>query len=274
MRNQLCALAAVLMLVCVAMSAPSKAATSAGAAAIDGSYVLQRRYDSDAKWTNVVTFGIDLAKLRIKPNTNKAQQALTPAAVKLLGEASVLHYRVISATSSGDDETVVLAGAVSSACSLIRGFEASTTMLTLPEAVNVVLGLDGVITGLQLSSKATSACDKSVLSLFPSVTISTTVGLYKPFEPRGAENVVADQAHLIHPSGFPLAATALPKQQQQQQNPQGGAAGAEGGDNGPKEDNRSFFEKYQMYILMFVAYTAVNAYFAPKAKEGAAAAAK
>jgi hypothetical protein len=247
----------LLLLVVLQLAVVSSAAADAL------SYELQRRYDAQGKWSSVLGFTVDRSKLRIKVPA-KSPEILSASEISALASATMLHYRVVA--GAGSDK--VAAAAVTSACSLVRGFEATKTQLTLPEVISVVLSVDGAVTGLQLSSKPSSACDRSVLTLFPSVTISTTLGALKPIEPRQAENNVAEASHFIHPSGFPLAASAIANKNQRT------GAGANGdkeggsGVDGPKEDNRTFFEKYQMYIYMFLAYSAINAFLAPKGKEG------
>lgn len=239
------------------------------ALAADVTYELQRRYDTTAQWQTVLPFTVDTASLRVRPSSSKAQQTLSKGDVAALADASMLFYRVMPKVAAAAEAPQPAAAAVTTACSLIRSFEASKSQLTLPEVVNVVLAVDGTVTGLQLSSKAGGTCDKSVLNLFPSVLVSTTVGAFKAGEPKNAQNVVADAAHWIHPSGYPLGTDDHNKRK-------GNAGGGEGrgrvdgnGDEGPKEDNRSFFEKYQMYIFMFIAYMVVNAFIQTPKKDGA-----
>ena len=237
------------------------------ALATDSVYDLQRRYDTAGPWVSVLRFTVDTANLRVRPASSKAQQTLSPQEISALSKASMLYYRVVAKDQLKEQAA---AAAVTTACSLIRAFEAAKAVLTLPEVVNVVLAVDGTVTGLQLSSKASGTCDMSVLSLFPSVVVSTTVGAYKAAEPKHAQNVIAEPAHFVHPSGIQMTAEMIGKKRSSSTGGKGESGS--GSDDGPKEDNRTFFEKYQMYILMFVVYTVVNGFIGgKKGAEGAGA---
>lgn len=263
-------------------------------------YVIERSLDDGNSWQprgSVVVTGAtaNAAKAKFSPITSTEGVALSETERKNILEAERIFFRVVE--TDKDDakkEKKEVARAVTTPCSLIRGFNLkSKTEVELIESLNVVVtkssGNQNAVTGLQFvprtnlhhSSNAKysnhgDVCDHEVLKLFPTLTVSTTVGVARTTVPKRTPKF---EESLY----FAGAAEDAAKQQQAQAaaqqaqnvNAEGKPVDAEGKVI-PEPDNRSFFEKYWHYILMFVVWNLIQTFIKgnDKAKaDGAAVAA-
>lgn len=233
-----------------------------GVAAVDkAQYTLQRSFD-DAAWEKRATFVVSRTEGTATARFKLLEQDEGAIDVASLETASLLRYRVI------DEKGGVAASAVTTPCALVRGFEAlSSRKLKLPERIGVVVGNGVQVTGLQFSFShnthhnafTATECDMKVLSLFGDVSTETSVFLVRPIEPKIVTKFEDGPA-----SGAP----PQPKQKEETSKKESGDKDA------PQEDNRTFFEKYWLYIVMFGVWSVINSFLQPKGGAAAQGAAK
>ena len=223
------------------------------------SYTLETSADINAPWVNRGTITVAKSKRATLPTLKFVESEEKTDLYKSLSTAAMWRYRVMD-QSSGN----VTASMFASPCTIIRGFETpSTEKLILPEHVGVVVdSSDEDIVGLRLQGATTihhinvpaSQCDLRILNLFPTVVLQLKVGLAKP---------VATRSISDFSDGIGGAATPQPKKKEETSADESGAAKAE------EPDNRSFFERNWLYIIMIGVWMLVNGFVGATAKKEA-----
>jgi hypothetical protein len=249
-----CALLALLALLCaVTVQAASQ------------SYVLERRVGVNGNWADVGSFAIS----RISP------QAPARVSTQLHGElsmtmeqreqfavADLIYYRAYpyqEGKVAPEHATTV----VVTPCSLIRGFDAiDSKTVVLNENIRVVPGPNTTLLGLQVSSETNffhskmvngDECDRSVVQkLFPTVRLQTKLGLVHPV--KASRKVNYEDLKVLIAS----EAEKQGKKKQKTQVRQVRNADGELVEEEVPVDDRSFIQKYWMYLVLPIVMSVVQ----------------
>ncbi|KPA75403.1 putative mitochondrial hypothetical protein [Leptomonas pyrrhocoris] len=242
----LCALLAMLVLLCTVT-----------AHAASQPYVLERRVGADADWVTIGSFAIS----RISPQAParvstqlRGELSMTMEQREEFAGASFIYYRAYP-FQEGKAAPEHPATVVVTPCSLIRGFDAvDSKTVVLNENIRVVPGPNTTLLGLQVSSETNffhskmvngDACDRSVVQkLFPTVRLQTKIGLVHPV--RVSRKVNYEDLKVLIASENDKQGKKKPKVQVRQvRNAEGELVEEE-----VPVDERSFLQKYWMYIVL------------------------
>jgi hypothetical protein len=228
---------------------------------------------------------------RVRPED--ATAAWTYADVRALREGHPYRLRIIAAEDVEAKKPRVFASTRLSPCTLLTAKQYANTPLKgtyerigisltapieegpkkrrLPTGIRMLSNFVDTVCELAVFAPAIKQAQAAAGKLAPEPTAVTGLGM----------TVVVQSANPIA-APSPPPAMAAPRGASAEVGPDGKKAAATGADGKPEQepDNRSFLEKYWMYIVMFLGYSVVSSLFAPAApaeagkggKPGAAAA--
>ena len=262
--------AAIIMAALVAVAALAAPAAQPQAAVYQLQYAVGNA-TKDSDWTTKATLLITEHVIK----TEDSAIAWTLKDVAALRDGATYRLRI----TKGSDSNVELAIARFSPCVLLTAKQyANTPIKSTQERIGVVMGANGQPAGLrQLAPFMDTVCELAVFA--PALKAAKPApGALQP-EPTAASNIQQKFTVQRAPS---LATAADPPMLTSANSGATGKAAKDGkaGEGGesaePKEDNRTFIEKYWLYIVMFIGYSLVSSFFAPPpaaagAKGGAAA---
>ncbi|KAH9601172.1 hypothetical protein LSM04_005478 [Trypanosoma melophagium] len=246
------------------------------------SYLLQRRVGAKGEWEPITTLTISRIsdaspKLKLKHPTEAVE--LTKEKKKAFAEAVFVYYRLIREDDTDGKSAVSVA---LTPCSILRGFEAvDSRSVVLRELLGVVVGPGTTAWGLQTTSETNAfhaklvngdECDRSILSLFPHVRVQATVALVEPVAPQSVPDYTELDRLMRKDDGKsprnrrskrksgvkstntpPVYGEELPPPPQQN-----------GDDEGEEEDNRTFLQKYWLFLVMPFVFSVVQGLMAKK----------
>lgn len=250
---------AVLVVVAVAL------VCAATAQAASQSYVLERRIGTAGEWASMGSFAIS----RLSPQAPARISTQLGGEVSLSMEersqfaaADLIYYRAYAhhegAPAPKEATTVVM-----TPCSLIRGFDAKDSKtVVLNENIKVVPGPNTSLAGLQVSSETNffhskmqkgDECDRSVVQkLFPTVRLHTRLGLVHPV--KIARKVRYEDLTALVEAEESKNKKAKPKTEKRQvRNAEGEIVEEE-----VPVDDRSFLQKYWMYLVLPIAMSVLQ----------------
>eukprot|EP00758_Cryptobia_borreli_P015796 Tbor_TRINITY_DN6054_c1_g4::TRINITY_DN6054_c1_g4_i1::g.10864::m.10864 len=227
-------------------------------------YIIERSHDNGNTWTHRGTAELRTINIHTPRLVFAAAAATDNDLIKDVNREQVitadrLLYRLKEAPSTPIMQLSL------TPCSIIRGFEAKTSSnIVLKEHFNIIVDRPAdsklfVAIGLQhapvpnlhhstASSGFTSRgdmCDTKAVSLFSNVTVYTTVKVMRTVEPRRVPDF---------DEGLFAEAKKIKEAKKQEK----------GGDKElPEVDERSFFEKYWHYIIMFILWTTLQSFLKP-----------
>ena len=259
------------------------ASAAAAATAAPDTYVLQYAVGNSSapKWRQKATLLV--TEHRVRPED--AATAWTYADVKALREGHPYRLRIVDAKDADSQAPHVFASARLSPCTLLTAKQyANTPLRGTYERIGVSLTAPTVgsaddkkrrrPTGIRMVSNfVDTVCELAVFA--PALKqAQKAAGQLEP----EADHLTGLNMNAVVQAANPITAPAAP--------PLGGAAAAPVGADGKpssasgdkkvgadgkveqEPDNRSFFEKYWLYIVMFLGYSVVSSLFAPPPQAG------
>ncbi|ORC89066.1 uncharacterized protein TM35_000142770 [Trypanosoma theileri] len=247
------------------------------------SYVLQRRVDATGSWEPVSTFTISRngdSTPKLKQKQPNKEVELSKENKNAFAKAAFVYYRLIREEDTEGKHAVSVA---LTPCSILRGFEAvDSRTIVLRELLGIAVGAGTSAVGLQTTSETNAfhaklvdgdECDRSILALFPQVRLETRVGLVEPVAPQSlpdytelerlmnkAEGKSPRNRQRKRKTDAASAETSSLYGEQSSQHQQQG----EEEEEEVTEDNRSFLQKYWLYLVLPFVFSVIQGLMAKK----------